>query len=87
MERYLIIFIWIMYRINQVFFKVLIMEPGESEAEIAALQIELHHLEKKLDGAIKNNERYAKTKSIFLEMKSVAERIGEIKRMQTNNGN
>jgi hypothetical protein len=61
------------------------MEPGEREAEIAALQIELHHLEKKLDRAIKNNERYAKTKSIFLEMKSISEKIGEIKRLPTNN--
>jgi hypothetical protein len=63
------------------------MEPGEREAEIAALQIELHHLEKKLDRAIRNNERYAKTKSIFLEMKSISEKIGEIKGMPTNNEN
>jgi hypothetical protein len=68
-------------------FKARIMEPGDSNAEIAALEIELHHLEKKLDRAIKNNERYAKAKSIFLEMKSISEKIGEIKRMQNNNGN
>jgi hypothetical protein len=63
------------------------MEPGEREAEIAALQIELHHLEIKLDRAIKNNERYAKTKSIFLEMKSISEKIGEIQRMHGYNRN
>jgi|GEM_PF-6192921 hypothetical protein len=63
------------------------MEPGEREAEIAALQIELHHLEIKLDRAIKNNERYAKAKSIFLEMKAVSEKIGEIQRMHGYNRN
>jgi hypothetical protein len=57
------------------------MDPEDRKAEIAALEIELHHLEKMLDRAIRNNERFAKAKKIFLEMKVISERIGEINKM------
>ena len=57
------------------------MQLQDQKAEIADLEIQLHHHEKLLDASIRNNEVFAKTRIIFHKLKIISERLDKIKKM------
>jgi hypothetical protein len=56
------------------------MQSPDHLAEIVALEIQLRHYEKLLDQSIKNDEVFAKTKTIFHEMKKVYTQLENLKK-------
>jgi hypothetical protein len=55
------------------------MQTQGLKEEIAALEIQYHHLEMLVDQSIINNEVFAKTKVIFHDLKLVAGRLEKLK--------
>jgi hypothetical protein len=61
------------------------MQLLELRAEIAAMEIQVLNLEKKLDLSFNNNEILAKTKVIFHELRLATEKLQELKRLNGDN--
>ncbi len=62
------------------------MPTEEINAAIATLEIQLNHYENLLDQSIRNNEIFAKTKVIYKDLKAVAEKLKELKKIKAENG-
>jgi hypothetical protein len=60
------------------------MQLLELRTEIAALEIQVLNLEKKLDLSISNNEILAKTKEIFHSLRLATEKLQELKRLNSD---
>jgi len=58
------------------------METQDIKAEIAALEIQYYHLEMLLDKSIRKNVVFAETKIIYHDMKLVADRLENLKKMK-----
>jgi hypothetical protein len=57
------------------------MQSHDKKTEIAELELRLIFYEKLLDESIANNQIFAKTKVIFLELKQVSQKIIELKKI------
>jgi len=58
------------------------MQSHDKKTEIAELELRLMYYEKLLDESIANNQTFAKTKVIFLELKQVSQKITELKKIK-----
>ena len=58
------------------------MPTKEIDAAIKALEIQLRHYENLLDQSIRNNEILSQVKVIYHDLKKVAEKLRELKKIQ-----
>ncbi len=57
------------------------MQNRELNATILALEIQKNYYEKLLDQSIRNNEVFAKTKKVLLDLKEVSGRLSFLKKI------
>ena len=62
------------------------MQTKDLQAEIAALEIQLKHLNNLLDQSFRNNEILAKTKVIYHDVRLLTEKVQQLKEMADAEG-
>ena len=62
------------------------MQTKDMQTEIAALEIQLKHLNNLLDQSFRNNEILAKTKVIYHDVRLLTEKVQQLKEMAEAEG-
>lgn len=57
------------------------MQNPELRATIIALEVQLNYYEKQLDQSIRDNEVFAKTKKVLVELKEVSGKLEYLKKL------